>query len=594
MSTNFTEKTIALAGDLFTDDPPAPTEEQWNARVFTRHDTAINDREKVFVKILGLPTLTITGGNTLNVEGVDVTVWGPRWTGAATWPFVDAGGAGIHVAQVTEAGELVVVAAADESALRATLGTVAWDGISALTDATVTAVVGIQRQKGSYSTGVTSEEMDAAIAAAISALIAGAPGALDTLNELAAALADDAAFSTTVTNALNARLVAANNLSDLANVATALVNLGLTSIVDGSSGADLIGATAIAGLTGATVQALLESLKAAVDAISGGGPHSTEQHTDLAKNDATSNFAAHIFGYQAGTIRSGNAAYGITAATVDLNSGNGMYVLYWEPLGGLQLAYDASSADAPAGSIPLHSFVVTAGEITTHNDLRTWLNMDVPGGGSGTISVIENGGTPVASVDTIEFVDGTNTTVTVTDNEDGSVSVAVNAPGGGSMPPQIVPIIAGRGVRYGTAYLQEDTGSNGTILGHLFANGEEFLFDFIVPADFSAAGNVTLYVYSYAFTSAASKYVEYTVSFSPITSGESWDAAYSTSMLTGDIAVGASQDVIARGTCADTGTNLSIAALDFVRAKLTRTTPTGTELSGDDVVIAAWLELARA
>lgn len=41
-----------------------------------------------------------------------------------------------------------------------------------------------------------------AIAVAVAALINGAPGALDTLKELADAMADDAAFATTVTNAL--------------------------------------------------------------------------------------------------------------------------------------------------------------------------------------------------------------------------------------------------------------------------------------------------------------------------------------------------------------------------------------------------------
>jgi hypothetical protein len=43
---------------------------------------------------------------------------------------------------------------------------------------------------------------DTAVAAAVTALIDGAPGALDTLNELAAALADDASFAATVTAAL--------------------------------------------------------------------------------------------------------------------------------------------------------------------------------------------------------------------------------------------------------------------------------------------------------------------------------------------------------------------------------------------------------
>lgn len=45
-----------------------------------------------------------------------------------------------------------------------------------------------------------------AVSTAINNLIGGAPGALDTLNELAAALADDAAFSATVTAALATKL----------------------------------------------------------------------------------------------------------------------------------------------------------------------------------------------------------------------------------------------------------------------------------------------------------------------------------------------------------------------------------------------------
>lgn len=55
---------------------------------------------------------------------------------------------------------------------------------------------------GVYST----TETDSAIATATAALVDSAPGALDTLNELAAAIGDDAAFSTTVTTALGNRL----------------------------------------------------------------------------------------------------------------------------------------------------------------------------------------------------------------------------------------------------------------------------------------------------------------------------------------------------------------------------------------------------
>lgn len=45
-------------------------------------------------------------------------------------------------------------------------------------------------------------DMNAAIASAVTGLLAGAPGALDTLNELSTALGNDANFATTVTNAL--------------------------------------------------------------------------------------------------------------------------------------------------------------------------------------------------------------------------------------------------------------------------------------------------------------------------------------------------------------------------------------------------------
>ena len=61
----------------------------------------------------------------------------------------------------------------------------------------------------------------------ISNLVDSAPNTLDTLNELAAALGDDANFSTTITTSLGEKLVKTNNLSDLDNVSTAITNLGL-------------------------------------------------------------------------------------------------------------------------------------------------------------------------------------------------------------------------------------------------------------------------------------------------------------------------------------------------------------------------------
>lgn len=52
----------------------------------------------------------------------------------------------------------------------------------------------------------SSQKIVDEITDAVDALVAGAPGALDTLNELAAAIADDASFSATITTALGKRV----------------------------------------------------------------------------------------------------------------------------------------------------------------------------------------------------------------------------------------------------------------------------------------------------------------------------------------------------------------------------------------------------
>lgn len=62
---------------------------------------------------------------------------------------------------------------------------------------------------------------------AIAALVNSSPGALDTLNELAAALGNDPNFATTMTNALAGKMDKSANGADVADVATFLNNLGL-------------------------------------------------------------------------------------------------------------------------------------------------------------------------------------------------------------------------------------------------------------------------------------------------------------------------------------------------------------------------------
>ena len=69
--------------------------------------------------------------------------------------------------------------------------------------------------RGNLFSGIATESY---VATQIANLVDGAPGALDTLNELAAALADDASFSTTITNLINANEAHIDNAATLSGV----------------------------------------------------------------------------------------------------------------------------------------------------------------------------------------------------------------------------------------------------------------------------------------------------------------------------------------------------------------------------------------
>ena len=92
-------------------------------------------------------------------------------------------------------------------------GNLSWDAVdltnlnaSNLTSGTVAAARLSTATTQSAGNNTTKIATTAFVSTAISNLINGAPAALDTLNELAAAMADDAAFSTTVTNNLATKL----------------------------------------------------------------------------------------------------------------------------------------------------------------------------------------------------------------------------------------------------------------------------------------------------------------------------------------------------------------------------------------------------
>jgi hypothetical protein len=78
------------------------------------------------------------------------------------------------------------------------------------------------------------------VAAAIAALINSAPGVLDTLDELAAALGDDANFAATVTTALAGKQPIDANLTAIAALATTAIGRSLLEIATAAAGRTIL------------------------------------------------------------------------------------------------------------------------------------------------------------------------------------------------------------------------------------------------------------------------------------------------------------------------------------------------------------------
>lgn len=99
------------------------------------------------------------------------------------------------------------------------------------------------------STNTTQLATTAFVQAAVAALINGSPGALDTLQELAAALGNDPNFASTITTALAGKLAKASNLSDLTSASSARTNLGLGTLATQNANNVAITGGTIDGIT---------------------------------------------------------------------------------------------------------------------------------------------------------------------------------------------------------------------------------------------------------------------------------------------------------------------------------------------------------
>lgn len=136
-----------------------------------------------------------------------------------------------HISDATAAHAASAISIADVGAkFTATDVEAALAEVKTVADAAAGGGVAINDAVTNTTATWSSQKSTDYVAAQVSALIDSAPGVLDTLNELAAAVGDDAAFSTTVTTALAARLRfdAAQTLTS-PQKAQALANLGIVA-----------------------------------------------------------------------------------------------------------------------------------------------------------------------------------------------------------------------------------------------------------------------------------------------------------------------------------------------------------------------------
>ena len=146
---------------------------------------------------------------------------GTGGAGGTATSIVAIGGAGAFLATTTAASTYAPIASPTFTGTVTIPSGASISGYAPLASPTFTGTPAVPT--ATAGTNTTQVASTAFVQTAVSNLINSAPSALDTLNELASALGNDASFSTTVTNSLAGKLTASSNLSDLPSASTYLV-----------------------------------------------------------------------------------------------------------------------------------------------------------------------------------------------------------------------------------------------------------------------------------------------------------------------------------------------------------------------------------